>query len=125
MTILDYLALGGEADEFFSQFDNSLENLGRVGSSTDIGPGWAHAAATPLRLFKGYVAQSGIQVHGTLKFPRNIGTQPQIMSELTHVVDLMPTFLEVPGARYPRTWKGKELVPLQGQSLIPLAKKGG
>ena len=60
--ILDYLALGGKAAEFFEQFDNRLENRGRPGSSTDIGPGWAYASATPLRLFKGYVAQGGIRV---------------------------------------------------------------
>ena len=52
-SIQDYLALGGEGAQFFKQFDNSLDNKGSPGSSTDIGPGWAYAAATPLRLFKG------------------------------------------------------------------------
>ena len=52
--IQDYLSLGGESANFFESFDNSLENRGLPGSSTDIGAGWAYAAATPLRLFKGY-----------------------------------------------------------------------
>ena len=56
-SITDYLALGGASGDFFNSFDNSLENRGLPGSSTDIGPGWAFASATPLRLFKGYVTQ--------------------------------------------------------------------
>ena len=68
-SIADYLALGGEGAAFFEQFDNSAGNKGLPGSSTDIGPGWAYAAATPLRLFKGYVAQGGIQVPAVIKLP--------------------------------------------------------
>jgi arylsulfatase len=67
ISIADYLALGGEGAAFFEQFDNSAGNKGLPGSSTDIGPGWAYAAATPLRLFKGYVAQGGIQVPAIIK----------------------------------------------------------
>ena len=61
--IQDYLSMG-TANNFFEAFDNSLENRGLPGSSTDIGPGWAYAAATPLRLFKGYVPRGGS------RFPR-------------------------------------------------------
>lgn len=121
-TILDYLALGGKAEEFFGQFDNSLDNKGLPHSSTDIGPGWAYAAATPLRLFKGYVAQGGIQVPAIVKLPSrrtNAGTR---VTALTHVMDLMPTFLEVAGGKYPETYNGHNIVPLQGISLMPLLK---
>ena len=60
-SMADYLALGGKGAAFFEQFDNSSSNKGLPGSSTDIGPGWAYAAATPLRLLKGYVTQGGIR----------------------------------------------------------------
>ena len=50
-SINDYLAMGDQGSSFFENFDNSLDNKGSPGSSTDIGPGWAYAAATPLRLF--------------------------------------------------------------------------
>ncbi len=71
-SIADYLALGGEGSAFFEQFDNSTSNRGSPGSSTDIGPGWAYAAATPLRLVKGYVAQGGIQVPAIVKLPGSV-----------------------------------------------------
>jgi len=119
-TILDYVALGGKAGEFFGQFDNSNENKGLPGSSTDIGPGWAYASATPLRLFKGYVAQGGIQVPAIIKLPGRMANAGGKITALTHVMDLMPTFLEVAGGQYPENWNGREIVPLQGQSLAPL-----
>jgi len=118
-SIMDYLALGGESGEFFRQFDNSLANKGMPGSSTDIGPGWAYAAATPLRLFKGYIAQGGIQVPAVIKLPGEMVNQGARTNQLTHVVDLMPTFLSVAGVTYPDTFHGEQIVPLQGESLMP------
>jgi arylsulfatase len=119
-SIADYLALGGEGAAFFEQFDNSASNKGLPGSSTDIGPGWAYAAATPLRLFKGYVAQGGIQVPAIIKLPGNMANAGSRMDHLTHVMDLMPTFLSVAGAVYPDVFNGESVVPLQGKSLMPL-----
>jgi len=119
-SIQDYLALGGEGGEFFNSFDNSLDNKGSPGSSTDIGPGWAYAAATPLRLFKGYVAQGGIQVPAVIKLPGNMANAGSRTDQLIHVMDLMPTFLSVAGAEYPDVYNGESIVPLQGQSIMPL-----
>jgi arylsulfatase A-like enzyme len=42
------------------------------------------------------------------------------MDHLTHVMDLMPTFLSVAGAVYPGVYNGESVVPLQGKSLMPL-----
>lgn len=117
--ILDYIALGGEAADYFEQFDNSLENRGRPGSSTDIGPGWAYASATPLRLFKGYVAQGGIRVPLIVKPVRSAG-EAQRVDTPVHAMDLAPTFLELAGVRQPERWQGAEVARIQGRSLVPL-----
>ena len=119
-SIQDYLALGGEGADFFESFDNSLENRGLPGSSTDIGAGWAYAAATPLRLFKGYVAQGGIQVPAVIKLPGHMADAGSRSNHLTHVMDLMPTFLSVAGAGYPEEYNGEAIVRLQGRSMLPL-----
>jgi arylsulfatase A-like enzyme len=117
-SILDYLALGGEAGEFFASFDNSLENKGAPGSSTDVGPGWAYASAVPFRLFKGYVAQGGIQVPGIVKLPTGIPQPKEAVTVPLHVFDLMPTFLEVAGATYPSSYRGIDIAPVQGSSMV-------
>ena len=94
----------------------------RRNTSTDIGPGWAYAAATPLRLFKGYVAQGGIQVPAVVKLPGENANAGRRTDQLTHVMDLMPTFLSVAGAGYPDVYHGESIVPLQGVSLLPLLR---
>jgi arylsulfatase len=119
-SIADYVALGGKAADFFHSFDNSLENKGRPGSSTDIGPGWAYASATPLRLFKGYVTQGGIQVPAIIKTPKSLGRPSKALAIPIHVLDLAPTFLELAGSTYPASYRGVSVPPLQGESLLPL-----
>ena len=119
--ITDYLALGGAVAEFVKMFDNSLENKGRPGSSTDIGPGWAFASATPLRLFKGYVTQGGIQVPAIIK---PAGAQKNDSGGLSdtplHATDLMPTFLDLAKVTYPTKYNDIVIPRLDGQSLVPL-----
>ena len=119
--ILDYIALGGEAAQFFEQFDNGMENRGRPGSSTDIGPGWASASATPLRLFKGYVAQGGIQVPLIIKPVGPTGTARRVETPV-HVMDFAPTVLELAGVTPSAQWSGVEVAPIQGESLLPLVE---
>jgi arylsulfatase len=118
--MVDYLALGGQGAAFFENFDNSPDNKGLPGSSTDIGPGWAYAAATPFRLFKGYVAQGGIQVPAIVKLPGSMRNAGDRIDQVAHVMDLMPTFLSVAGADYPADYKGESIVPLAGESLLPM-----
>jgi len=119
-TILDYLALGGAAGDFFGQFDNGLDNKGLPNSSGDIGPGWAYAAAAPHRLFKGYVTQGGIQTPGIVKLPTSMPGNTGRIAVPTHVMDLLPTFLEAAGTDYPDRYLGTEVAPLEGHSLLPL-----
>ena len=73
-----------------------------------------------MRLFKGYVAQGGIQVPAIMKLPGRMANAGGKITALTHVMDLLPTFLEIAGGQYPENWNGREIVPLQGQSLMPL-----
>jgi arylsulfatase len=42
------------------------------------------------------------------------------LDQLTHVMDLVPTFLSVAGADYPDVYNVESIVPLQGKSLTPL-----
>ncbi|MEH6586201.1 MAG: arylsulfatase [Halioglobus sp.] len=124
-SIADYLALGGAAEDFVKTFDNSIENKGRPGSSTDIGPGWAFASATPLRLFKGYVTQGGIQVPAIIKPAGGRVDSDRIVNTPLHVTDLMPTFLELARVTYPQKYNGFPIPKQAGLSLLPLMSAAG
>ncbi|SMP34818.1 arylsulfatase [Shimia sagamensis] len=123
-SILDYASLGSEAAEFVDSFDNSLENKGRPGSSTDIGPGWAYASATPLRLFKGYVSQGGIRVPAIIKAPNQKLDVSKKTDVPVHIMDVMPTILDFTGASYPGASAVQGVSELQGRSLHTLLTIG-
>jgi arylsulfatase len=119
-SIADYVALGGAAADFVKMFDNSLDNKGRPGSSTDIGPGWAFASATPLRLFKGYVTQGGIQVPAIIKPAGKVEAGTALSQTPLHVTDLSPTFLALAEIDYPAEYQGVPIPRPAGQSMLPL-----
>lgn len=52
---------GNEGSNWFSQFDNSIENIGHPMSHFAYGMGWSSASAGPLDLFKMTVGEGGIR----------------------------------------------------------------
>jgi arylsulfatase len=49
---------------------------------------------------------------------------PGMVSAQGHIIDLMPTFLELAGADYPEAFAGNVLKPIEGRSLVPLLQGG-
>ena len=41
-----------------------------------------------------------------------------------HIIDFLPTFLEIAGASYPERHNGKNIIPVEGISLLPVLKGG-
>jgi arylsulfatase A-like enzyme len=103
---------------FFENFDTRIENLGRKGSATDYGAAWAQVGSTPFRFYKAWTAEGGIHSPVVVAGAgvKNAGAiKPAVM----HVTDLVPTFLELAGAKHPSV-TDKKLAPLTGKSLTPL-----
>lgn len=102
------------------EYDHSLENLGSATSYVMYGRNWASATETPLYRHKATAFEGGIHVPAFVHFPgivaagtRNHGTG--------HVMDLLPTFLALAGSAHPGTqYRGQEVLPVQGKSLLPL-----
>jgi arylsulfatase len=103
---------------FFEKFDNTPENWGRKGSAIDYGAAWAQVGSTPFRFYKAWTAEGGVRspmvIAGT--GVKNAGA---IKTAVMHVTDLVPTFLELAGAKHPSEIDPK-LAPLRGKSLAPL-----
>ncbi len=100
-------------------FDNSLANMGRQGSYIDYGAQWAQVGSTPLPFFKGTTTQGGFQVPAIVRHASV--TQPGgINREVMHVMDIMPSFLELAGVKHPAPeFKGRPVETMQGISIIP------
>ena len=86
------------------------------------GLGWANVSNTPFRGFKHDGFEGGISTPLIMHWPS--GIKPEIRNSIhrqpTHLIDLMPTFVEVAGATYPETAGGEKIQPMEGVSLVPM-----
>jgi len=87
------------------------------------GPGWAMVQSAPFRRYKTWTYEGGIATPLIARWPRHIAANTWTRA-FGHVVDLMPTFLELIGAAYPRTHHGEPTPPLEGASLAPVLRGG-
>ena len=84
------------------------------------GYGWANASNTPLRWFKQYDHEGGVRVPLIAHWPAVIENGGAITDQWAHVIDLLPTTLDVSGTSYPDSVEGREISPLDGKSLLPI-----
>ncbi len=113
-------AYPGQTAEYMSSFDNSLENRGLRNSFIEPGPGWAQASMSPSRMFKAFTSEGGIRAPFLVKLPGEMPNAGTMNHSFFHVRDLMPTILDVAGIGHPREIDGREVVPMQGRSVLDL-----
>jgi arylsulfatase A-like enzyme len=101
-------------------FSRNDQPPGTPDSYTSYGLSWANASNTPFRLYKHWVHEGGIATPLIAHWPTVIKQKGTLTNQVGHVVDLMATCCDVAGCEYPQTYKGKEITPLQGQSLAPI-----
>jgi arylsulfatase len=101
--------------------DIPLDELGSEISYTGIGAAWANASNTPFRYWKQESFEGGCHTPLIVHWPAGLKTRPgSICHGVGHVMDIMPTCLELAGASYPEALGGHRLTPLDGKSLVPV-----
>lgn len=88
------------------------------------GRGWANASNVPFRLHKHWVHEGGISSPLIAQWPARIRDGGRISGELCHVMDILPTCLDLAGVEYPKTYKGNGITPVEGLSLRPTLEGG-
>ncbi len=83
------------------------------------GPGWACASSSPFRRFKTWTYEGGISTPMIVRWPEKVKAGG-LTHEVSHVVDLLPTFLELAGTEYPKVTGGEVTLPMEGRSMAPL-----
>ncbi|KIO78596.1 sulfatase [Pedobacter lusitanus] len=123
-TLLIFLSdNGGSADEVKKSNDVIQKNgvPGSVNSIDSYEAPWGNASNTPFRLFKKNTHEGGISTPFIAYYPGVI--EPGIRSdEPAHVIDLLPTLLDVSGLKYPAVYHGHQLKKPEGHSLVPVFK---
>ena len=80
--------------------------------------GWAWARNSPFKFYKQNQYEGGITTPAIIHWPAGLKTKPgQIADDPVHLVDVLPTLLEITGAQIPKSWPGRALRPLSGISI--------
>jgi arylsulfatase A-like enzyme len=132
------LEKAGELDNTVILFvsDNGACPFGRGGATPNTEPfdpqthwgdstGWAWARNSPFRFYKQNQFEGGISSPAVLHWPAGLKQKPgSVVSSPAHLVDVLPTFAELAGAKVPPTFPDREPTPLAGISLAPVIAGG-
>jgi arylsulfatase A-like enzyme len=92
--------------------------MGSASSFLCLGPGWSSAANTPMRRHKTWVHEGGISTPLIAHWPAGIKARGELRHVPGHLVDVLPTLLEVSGTSKPLIINGLSVPPAPGRSLI-------
>jgi arylsulfatase len=98
---------------------------GSAATFLSIGPGWSSLCNTPFRRHKTWVHEGGITTPLIVHWPKGIAARGELRHTSGHIIDFVPTILEVAGGRPPDQWDGKPVPPRPGKSLVPVFAKDG
>jgi arylsulfatase len=124
-TLIFFASDNGASAEIMVR-DGGHDPAAAPGSATSylcLGPGFSSACNTPFRRHKTWVHEGGIGTPLIAHWPAGIGAKGELRHTPGHVVDIVPTVLEVAGLRKPEDWKGEPIPAAPGRSLVPALAK--
>jgi arylsulfatase len=93
--------------------------IGEDNSFASYGLSWANASNTPFRLYKHWVHEGGISTPLIVHWPAGFTARGEFRRQSGHLIDIMATCVDVSGAKYPETFNGNPILPMEGKSLAP------
>lgn len=95
---------------------------GTVDSEAYYGQCWANVSNTPFRKYKSHIHEGGIATPLVAHWPAGIKIElkGQLVEEPSHIIDIMATIVEATKTEYPTTYREEAIIPLEGQSLLPI-----
>ncbi len=121
-TVVLFLSDNGGCTEEPGGRDDS-QTPGVKETYTAVGPSWGWAQNTPFRRYKSSVNEGGISTPLIVRWPGKIATG-SMTDQVGHIIDILPTCVELASANYPSTFGGQPTIPLEGRSLIPVLRGG-
>lgn len=97
--------------------------MGSAKSYLCLGPGFSSACNTPFRRHKTWVHEGGIATPLIAHWPAGITAKGELRHTPGHVIDIVPTVLELAGIRKPADWNGEPIPKAPGRSLVPAFAK--
>jgi len=124
-TLIFFLSDNGASAEIMVRDDghNPEASPGSAETYLCLGPGWSTTCNTPFRRHKTWVHEGGISTPLIVHWPAGISAKGQLRHSAGHVIDIVPTILDVCGVEALTDWNGKKVPQAPGQALTPLFAK--
>ena len=90
---------------------------GSAATYLSIGPGFSSACNTPHRRHKTWVHEGGISTPLIVHWPAGIAAKGELRHTAGHLIDIVPTVLELAGVQKPKEWQGEAIPEAPGRSL--------
>jgi arylsulfatase A-like enzyme len=100
--------------------EDSLARIDELGGPTTFNHypwGWTWAGNTPFRRWKRETYRGGASDPFIVSWPAGITAKGEVRTQYAHIIDLVPTVLDVLGIEPPATIRGVTQSPLQGVSF--------
>lgn len=120
-TLVVFLSDNGASAEMMVRGDGHdlTAECGTGATFCSIGPGWSSLANTPFRRHKTWVHEGGIATPCVVSWPAGIVKTGGNRSTPSHVVDLVPTILQLAGSAMPQRVGAVAVPTAAGRSLLP------
>ena len=115
---------GNETGNFNVPNIGSADKFGSVGYYAYPGDSWPNVCNTPYRYYKNDSYEGGTCTPFIAFWPAGISNKGSINNSAYHIIDIMPTLKEISGGTYPTTFRGQNIVPMQGRSFLPVLQNG-
>lgn len=100
--------------------EQGLAQLDRIGSEYSFSHypmGWAQVSNTPLKWYKKNTHGGGIRVPLIVHWPNGLKRGDEIRAQYHHVIDIVPTCLDLLGIEAPTSYRGVQQLPMHGVSM--------
>lgn len=113
---------GGAAENPNRSLPGSV--LGTRESFEGYGIDGAHVSSGPFRKTKKFTHEGGIATPFIVRWPGGIDKSQngKIVQQVGHLIDFMPTFMDLSGATFPQEWNGAATTPPEGTALTAAIK---
>ncbi len=126
-TLILFLSDNGATAEMMVRDDGHDPDAqpGSAATYLCLGPGWSTVCNTPFRRHKTWVHEGGIATPLIVHWPRGFSARGELRRTPGHVIDLVPTVLQVAGGKALLGPRGTGAPPLPGRSLVPALARDG
>lgn len=124
-TLILFLSDNGASAEIMVRGDghDPHAECGTGATFLSLGPGWSSLCNTPFRRHKTWVHEGGISTPLVVSWPRGIAGKGELRHIPGHVIDVVPTVLELAGENFADTAGKRKAPPPPGRSLVPVFAK--